>query len=76
MVDENDLVLQRLDLGNFRFDFINSTLQIVQMAELEMLSVQKNLCKAFHKLGLQALWRNTSISHCFNHVKDPNLRSS
>lgn len=71
MVDEDDLVLQRLYLSKFRFNLIDSTLQVIQVAELKTLGVQENLCEAFHKSGLQTLWRNASLSHCFITSRPP-----
>jgi len=52
MVDEEDLILRRFDLVEFYFYTMNPIPKIVQVTELEALTIDQNFDETFHESSL------------------------
>jgi hypothetical protein len=60
--DKNHLIIERLDLGELRFDAHGSALEIIKMTQLKSLTLQQNLHETFNEIFLQTFYSEEKMS--------------
>lgn len=55
MLNKNHLITERLDLVELCFDTRDSVLEIIEMGQLKVLTLQEDLHETFNEIFLQAL---------------------